>query len=97
MKAKYVKKLRKEINEYHPFVIHTALMSFGPPYSCEKEPVIYARAGEGVHAVERYCRWYMRKYKMFHPNWSRNFHTTTVSNGYFEVVDMETGFKHYVW
>jgi hypothetical protein len=97
MKAKYIKKIREKIKRYHPFVIHTAIHLFGEPYSEEERPIIYALPGDGVDAVRKYCRWYRRRYKKFHPNYSRNFNPTTCSNGYFEAIDLETGFKHYVW
>lgn len=97
MKARHIRKLRKEIERFHPYVVHTPLCLFGWPYSEEKAPVIYARPADGCHAVERYCRWYKRRYKMFHPNWRRCFHEVTSANGKFEVVDLQTGFKHYIW
>ena len=97
MKAKHIKKLREKIKRYHPFVVHVALNLFGEPYSEEEGPIIYALPGDGVDAVRKYCRWYRRRYKKFHPNYSRNFNPTTCKNGYFEAIDLETGFKHYVW
>ena len=97
MKARHIKKLRKEIKGYHPFVIHTAVRLFGLPYSTEEKPIIYVKPGDGTHAVKRYLRWYMRKYKMLHPDYSRCLHITTCSNGKFEAIDLKTGFKHYVW
>ena len=65
-------------------------------YSEEKEPIIYARPGDGIQAMRRYCRWYERKYKKLHPNYSEDPIVTTCKNGTFEVVDLETGYKHYV-
>lgn len=65
MKAKYIKKIRKKIGKYHPFVIHTAIHLFGEPYSEEEGPIIYALPGNGVDAVRKYCRWYRRKTKSF--------------------------------
>ena len=97
MKAKHIKKLREKIKKYHPFVVHEAIYLFGHPYSEGKEPIIYALPYDGTDAVRKYCRWYTRKYKMFHPNYRRCFNPTTCSNGYFEAIDLETGFKHYVW
>lgn len=97
MKAKHIRKLREKIKKFHPYVIHEAKYLFGHPYSEEKEPIIYSKPGDGVGAVERYCRWYERKYKKLHPNFSRCFIVTTCNNGTFEAVDLETDYKHYVW
>ena len=97
MKAKYIKKLREKIEKYHPFVIHTAIRLIGEPYSEEEKPIIYALPGDGIDAVRKYCRWYRRKNKKLHPNYSEDLNITTCSKGYFEAIDLETGFKHYVW
>ena len=96
MKAKYIKKLRKKIEKYHTYIIHTAIHLFGETYYEEEGTIIYALPGDGIDAVRKYCRWYMRKYKKLHPNYSKYLYSTTCKNGYFEAIDLETGFKHYV-
>ena len=92
MKARHVKELRKKISNYKKFTVVTSGGLFGEFYDYYAKDIIFA--DNPYHAIQRYLRWWQRKYKRKHKFHKNYYAETTHYWGIFEVID-EKGYKAY--
>lgn len=90
MKAKHIRKIRKELKSYEAFSVSYYGHKNG---KFGEEKIVMAK--DRLHAIYRFAIWYWRRYKEMLPYFikSHMFETTTMS-GDFMVTDSK-GFKYY--
>lgn len=94
MKARHIRKLRKRIAKFDKYDIFESVGLFGSPYWSTKEATVTADSLTLV--MERFFSRYSRTYKRHHNNWTTDPRETKECWGRFEVVNLRTGFHHYV-
>ena len=94
MKARHIRKLRKRIAKFDAYDIHESVSMFGAPYHVTAEATIMA--DNPFEAMRRFFRYYRRHYKRIHDNYKSESIETTQQWGRFEVVNLRTGFHHYM-
>ena len=94
MRAKYITKLRKRINNYEQFEVSLTLGLFGFPYGNWKRVIL---AKNAIHAVKRYIKCYVRYFKRRPIDYSHSIIETTEVWGRFRVIDANGSRIYYKW
>ena len=96
MKARIIKKLRKEINNYNTYKVIESYGLFGDFYCFGSQaPYKIIRAKDEVHAIVKWLKWYERYNKeksKFH--FTTSFAESSSTFAKFKVID-EKGFTRY--
>lgn len=91
MKARHIRKLRKQIQEYQTYRVIPATGLFDKFY--EKNAYVVKASGY-IHAIERYMKYYWIKHKEKSRYYRDTYHEVTSSGGVLCVIS-EKGYKRY--
>lgn len=90
MKARHIRKIRKELRSYKAFSVscyHYKNGKFG------EERIVIAK--DSLHALHRFATWYWRRHKELPPYYAKNRMFENTSNSSNFVVTDSKGFKYY--
>lgn len=101
MKARHIKKLRKQIANFKEYKVRQTAGLFGDFFGENRFKIINpdysVKASNHFHALTRFFRFYERKNKMKNEYYSELPKETTHRYGKFMVEDCSTGFKRFYW
>ena len=97
MKARTIKKLRKEIKDYKTYKVTESYGLFGDFYCIGSQaPYKIIRAKDEVYAIKRWFKWYERYNKeksKFH--FTTSFEEASSDFAHFKVIDEKGFIKYY--
>lgn len=93
MRARDVKRLRKKVADFKEYTVSYTFGLFGD-FGFEGQCCKKIMASNSQEAVERYLKWYFRKYKCRNMHHTNNLAETSRWWGKFMVVDSR-GFSRY--
>ena len=94
MKARHIKKIRKRVAKFDTYEIHESIHMFGNPYHSTPEATVTADSLS--MAMRRFFAYYRRRFKRHHDDNTTCPSETTQQWGKFEVINLRTGFHHYL-
>lgn len=94
MKAKTIKKLRKQIKSYKIFYVDVCIGSFGFHYRIGKNDCKVIKALNDKHAIAKYMKWCWRRYKKRNIHQKGHYTETTQKWGEIVVMD-EKGYMRF--
>lgn len=98
MKARHIRRLRKEVSKFEEYIVIPCIGMFGEFSSLtdEKTDLHYFKAENPVRAIRKYQRWYFRKNKEHHKYaFHAPFCETSRTWGKFKVVDRKGYARYY--
>ena len=96
MKARHIRKLRKQIQAFKTFRITVTTGLFGDFFFIKENKLHEMKASSEIHAIHRYMRWYFRRYKQRNPHHKDCYIQTTEKFGEVLVIN-DKGYKRYYY
>ena len=98
MKAKQINKLRKEVANMGMYSVVESGGLFGdfPYYLHQHHKPFQTLAKDSMHAVQKYQRWYFRKYKRKPEHWCSNLSEVSRTFAKYMVVDYKGYYRYYM-
>lgn len=94
MKARHIRKLRKQIQSFKTFRIITSRGAFGDFFYLNEWEFKKINASTPIHAIERYMKWHYRHFKYRSSHQQKWYKETSYKWGEILVVD-EKGYNRY--
>lgn len=94
MKARHIRKLRKELQSYKTFRVAECYGLFGTFWSAEDEDYKNIKAKNEKHAIYRYMKWFFRHFKQRSRHQKEWYQETSFNWGEIQVID-EKGYVRY--
>ena len=94
MKARHIRKLRKQVQSFQTFRIITSCGAFGDFFYRYEWEFKEIKASTPIHAIERYMKWHFRHFKYKSRHQHECYKETSYKWGEILVVD-EKGYKRY--
>lgn len=94
MKARHIRKLRKQIQSFKTFRIMTSCGAFRDFFYRYEWELKKINASTPIHAIERYMKWHYRHFKYRSSHQHEWYKETSYKWGEILVVD-EKGYKRY--
>lgn len=95
MKPRDVKKLRKKVANFNEYVVSYTFGLFGD-FGFEGQCCKNIMASNPREAVEKYLKWYFRKYKCRNQHHTNNLAETSRWWGKFMVVDSKGYYRYFM-
>ena len=98
MKAIHIKKLRKVVADMGMYSVVESEGLFGnfPYYLHHCDKPFQTLAKDSIHAVQRYQRWYFRKYKRKPLHWCSSVNEVSRTFAKYMVVDYKGYYRYYM-
>ena len=94
MKARHIRKLRKQVQSFKSFRIATCCGAFGDFFFTQDYQFKRIKALNPIHAIKRYMKWHFRHFKYKSRHQHEWYKETSYNWGEILVVD-EKGYKRY--
>lgn len=94
MKARHIRKLRKQVQSFQTFRIKTSIGNFDSFFEVKEWEYKKIKAKNCIHAIERYMKWHFRRFKYKSRHQCEWYKETTYHFGGILVVD-EKGYKRF--
>lgn len=94
MKARHIRKLRKQVQSFQTFRIMTSFGAFGDFFYDYEWEFKEIKARTPIHAIERYMKWHYRHFKYRSSHQQEWYKETSYKWGEILVVD-EKGYNRY--
>jgi hypothetical protein len=94
MKARHIRKLRKELQSYKTFRVVGSYGAFGEFFLQQDWEYKKIKAKSPVHAINRYMKWFFRHFKQRSRHQKEWYQETSFNWGEIQVID-EKGYARY--